>query len=410
MTAAATADSYAGVVSHRMAAEQRALAALWLDRLNDILSVELNEVFPSAHLLDHIPLLIGEVATYLRVPADEEIAANAAVIAKARELGILRHTQHASIHQLLREYEILWEILEAFIVDETRRLGLQPTSDECFDLLRRLTRSTRTLMRTTIDTFIGEYTTAIQERNERLNTFNRMASHEMRSPIGTLLFAAGVLSIEAVQSDPRRIAKVATTIRANAERLSWLIDNLQRLARLGEPLDVPSQQRVDLATVAREVARQIDEMARSRGVIIRIDPNLPALTADPARLELVLLNLVSNAIKYSDPSKPECVVEIAPDHHLDQDSSGVCVIVVRDNGLGIPEADRAAIFDRFFRAHAHLDGEHGVSGTGLGLAIASECMQALGGSIRCESTVGVGTTFFITLPCESPAAHAGAGE
>jgi len=72
---------------------------------------------------------------------------------------------------------------------------------------------------------------------------------------------------------------------------------------------------------------------------------------------------------------------------------------VRDNGLGIREEDQAAIFDRFFRAHSHLDGEHGVTGSGLGLAIVWECVQALGGSIRCESTVGAGTTFFISLPC-----------
>jgi hypothetical protein len=180
-----TADSYAAVISQRVTEEQRRLAAQWLDRLKDILSVDCNDVFPSADLLDHIPLLVGEVAAYLRAPADEEIAANAAVIAKARELGMLRHAQHASVHQLLREYEILSEILEAFVAQETRRLDLQPTSEECFDVLQRLTRSTRALMRTTVDTFVSEYTSTIQERNERINTFHRMASHEMRSPIGT---------------------------------------------------------------------------------------------------------------------------------------------------------------------------------------------------------------------------------
>jgi hypothetical protein len=72
------------------------------------------------------------VAAYLRAPAEEEIAANAAVIAKARELGLLRHAQDASVHQLLHEYEILSEILESFVTDETRRLDLQPTSPECF--------------------------------------------------------------------------------------------------------------------------------------------------------------------------------------------------------------------------------------------------------------------------------------
>jgi signal transduction histidine kinase len=396
-----TAESYAAIVSQRVTMERLTLAEQWLRRLQELLTVELNDVFPSDQLLDHVPLLISDVAAYLRAPADEEIAANAAVIAKARELGLLRHGQQASVHQLLREYEILGEILETFVSAETERLGLQPTSMECFEVLRRLTRSIRTLMRTTVDTFVSEYTTTLQERNERIKAFNRMTSHELRNPIGTLLFAAAALTHERVRSDPARLDKVASTIRSNAERLSWLVDNLQRLARLGDPLDVPSQQHIELEGLAGEVSRQLEEMAAARRVTIRIGRDLPTLFGDPAHLELILLNLVSNAIKYSDTEKPECFVEIAVcgDTNAEDD---VCTICIRDNGLGIPDADQAAVFDRFFRAHAHLDHELGNSGSGLGLAIAVECVKALGGSIRCESTVGHGTTFLVTLPRHEP--------
>src|SRR5690349_16065802 len=135
-----TAEDFAGIVSQRVEAERHTLAGQWLRRLNELLTVEANEVFPSAQLLDHIPMLIGEIAGYLRAPQDEEIAANTVVIEKARELGSLRHEQRASVHQLLREYEILAEILETFVVEETERLGLRPSAVECFQLLRRLTR------------------------------------------------------------------------------------------------------------------------------------------------------------------------------------------------------------------------------------------------------------------------------
>src|SRR6476469_2973692 len=131
----ATAENFAGIVSHRVEAERQALAGGWLQRLNELLTVDANDVFPSEQLLDHIPILIREIAVYLRAPADDEIAANTIVIEKARELGRLRHDQRASVHQLLREYEILAEILEAFVVQETKRLGLQPSPEECFELL-----------------------------------------------------------------------------------------------------------------------------------------------------------------------------------------------------------------------------------------------------------------------------------
>lgn len=396
------ADNYASRLSQRVSAARLVLAGQWLERLKTLLTVEPNDVFPSDQLLDHIPVLIDELAGYLRAHADEEIAANAAVIDKARELGALRHQQRASVHQLLREYEILGEILEAFLVDETELLGLQPTSTEVFDVLRRLSRSIATLMRTTVDTFISEYMATIQDQNDRIKAFHRAASHELRSPIGTILFAAGVLEKDHARlaQDEGRLVKVATSVRTSAERLVWLVENLQRISRLSEPLDGPSRQLVPIETVAAEVGRQLEEMAAARGVAIRVIPGLPTIVVDPARLELVLLNLVSNAIKYSDPGRDESFVEIAPGPP--QLHPTLCTVVVRDNGLGISEADQVAVFDRFFRAHAHLDEELGISGTGLGLAIVSDCTEALGGSIRCESQPGHGTTFFITLPAVDP--------
>ena len=130
---------------------------------------------------------------------------------------------------------------------------------------------------------------------------------------------------------------------------------------------------------------------------------MPDIGGDPARLELALINLVSNGIKYNDPKKNESFVEIAP---LSDAEDGTCAFCVRDNGLGIPDGDRASIFERFFRAHAQLDHDHGVSGSGLGLAIAADCVKAMGGSITCESTLGEGSVFVITLPkTGSPDVH-----
>ena len=393
-----SAENYADVVSQRVSAERSVLAARWLNRLNELLLVEPDAVFPSDQLLDHIPTLIAEIAAYVKAPADEEIATNAAVIDKARELGSLRHEQRASVHQLLREYEILGELLEGFVIDETERLALHPTPAECLEVLRRMTRATRTLMRTTVDTFVSQYTTTIQERNERIKNFNRMASHELRTPIGTLLFASAMLNTDVIQLDSVRVARIVSTISSSAERLSRLVTNLERLSRLTDSLDMPSQQEVDLQALAAEVVRQVDEMATARDVVIRINAaEVPPLLIDSARLELVLLNLVSNAIKYCDPSKPDRFIEVA----ASLTSAEMCAIIVRDNGLGIAEQDQTAIFDRFFRAHSHLDHALGVTGTGLGLAIVAECVRELDGSIRCESSLGSGTTFLISVPRRS---------
>jgi signal transduction histidine kinase len=397
-----TLDTYAKIVARALAAERSAIAEQRLVRLHAVLDVAATEVFPSADLLDHIPALIDDIAAYLRAPEHEEIAANAAVIDKARELGTLRYEQKASVHQLLREYEILGEILEEFVAGATNRLNLTPTPLECFEVVGRLTRAVRTLMRTTVDTFIAEYTTVIDERNDRIDKFNRMASHELRTPIGTLVFAATLLANRDITSDTRRLDQVVSVVRNNVDRLSWLVQNLQRMARLDQALDTPNHQRVDLEVLASEVRRQLDEMAGERDVDIRIGAGLPTIVADPARVELILLNLVSNGIKYRDPDKSQAHVEILA-VQSPADASPACVFEVRDNGIGIPVHAQKSIFQRFYRAHEHLDTTLGISGSGLGLSIVVDCVKALDGTIACESNPGQGTSFRVTLPC-APAA------
>jgi len=119
------------------------------------------------------------------------------------------------------------------------------------------------------------------------------------------------------------------------------------------------------------------------------------IDTDPARLELILLNLVSNSIKYSDPSKILRFVEIGGESAIAPDGSWT--MWVRDNGLGVPYEVQPSIFDRFFRAHEHLDHKLGVSGSGLGLSIVIDCVDAIGATIDYESAPGAGTTFRITF-------------
>jgi signal transduction histidine kinase len=396
-----TLDTYADIVARALASERAAIAELWLMRLHELLDVARNDIFPTSDLLDHIPTLIDAVAAYMRAPEHEEIAANTVVIDKARELGVLRHAQRASVHQLLREYEILGEILENFVTEHTARAGLQPSAEECFEVVGRLTRAVRALMRTTVDTFVAEYTATIAERNERIDQFNRMASHEMRTPLGTLVVAAELLANPQVTSDSPRFRQLTAVVKNNVDRLCWLVQHLQRLAKLDHAFDTPSQQRIDVSVLADDVRRQLQEMAQSRDVEIRIDGSLPTIVTDPARLELILLNLLSNGIKYRSPDVTNAFVAIESLDGFSSDSTQ-WTFQVRDNGIGIPADAQDAVFQRFFRAHEHLDSALGTTGSGLGLSIVVECVRALRGSIQCQSRAGEGTTFTVTLPLHPP--------
>jgi signal transduction histidine kinase len=122
---------------------------------------------------------------------------------------------------------------------------------------------------------------------------------------------------------------------------------------------------------------------------------LPSLTVDAARLELVLVNLISNAIKYSDPMKSVRFVEVGS---APAARDGMCTLSIRDNGIGIAESDLRTIFARFYRGSPGRDRELGTSGLGLGLSIVADCVDALKGDIQVESTLGEGTRFLVELP------------
>jgi signal transduction histidine kinase len=391
-----TSEGFCEFIAQRIQGQQTELSARWLDRLNALLAVSVFEVFPSEQLLDHVPALIHEIGQYLCAPDDQEIAANTAVIEKAREFGMLRYQQQASVHQLLREYDILGGILESFVAEETERVGSQPSAGACFQAMRRITHAVRILMQATVDTFVEQHTATLERQKRTLENFNRMAGHELRTPTATLMFAVDLLDTGQVAATNR--PQLIRTIRRNAQRLVDLVEALQRLALAEGAADGPTKQVVELTAAIQEAARQLREMAQSRGVEVRIQPDLPEIVVDAARFELVMLNLLSNAIKYSDPSKAERFVAVTLEPER-SDGSHI-TLCVRDNGLGVPKDAVGAIFDRFFRAHVDRDKELGIEGTGLGLAIVLECVRALNGSIACESKPGEGSAFFLRLPVQ----------
>lgn len=397
------ATDFGDTLAARIVAEHQNIAGRWLHRLTQLVPVEEAEVFPSEAILDHIPELIREMARYLRAPDDQAIGANTAVIAKAQELGLLRHTQRASVHQVMQEYRLLGSILTAFVREETERFTFEVPAAECIRVLQRLNDCVGVLLQTTVNTFVGEYMGATEQHAKRLESFNRLISHELRQPLGTLQYAVALLKTPDSGADGPKRGRVVDVIDRNVKRLIDLTHTLESLSRArAADGDTVGRQAVEPMTVASEAGRQLREMAEARGVEIRVVPDACTLVVDVARLELIFINLMSNAIKYCDPSKESRYVEVSV---VPTDAGRDCVVMVRDNGIGIAIENVNAVFNQFFRAHPDRDEELGVEGAGLGLSIVADCVQSIGGRITVESTVGIGTEFVIVLP--RPSADAG---
>jgi signal transduction histidine kinase len=386
---------FGDLIAARMRSEHRVIAARWFARLLDLLPVNARDIFPTERLLDHVPALILEISDYLRQPEGEAIASNTAILDKAAELGALRHSQRASLHQVLREYQVLRGVLVAFVLEELERAGAAPPAAEAVQLVARLHDAVDVLSQATVEEFVGRYTQTIADQSERLDQFTRMAAHEWRQPLGAVQF--GVRLLREAGLDPLRLERTLATVERNVQHLADLTLKMEAIARVRSNDDNAVVQTVAVATVAQEAARQLREMADARGVEIRVADSLPTLTVDVGRLELAFVNLLSNAIKYSDPEKAGRYVEVSGTVSDD----GTARIEVRDNGIGMPAAALPRIFERFTRAYEDRAELH-VGGIGLGLSIVEDCVRAMGGRIEVQSVEKAGATFAMTLPIARP--------
>jgi signal transduction histidine kinase len=383
----------ASALAGRMRAEREELTRRWLERIAARVDMDPNRVFPTDELLDHVPLLMDHIADYLEDPA-EEITADAPVTAKAIELGELRYQQGFDAHQILKEYELLGGVLFAFLVRQVDGVEEECSRSELLACAHRLFRAVSVIQQVTTGHYLRLAAESVREREDRLRSFNRMVTHELKNRIGSVLGAGQILQDPDLGADPAQRAKFAGIVEKNAAAMQQVLGNLLELSRM-DP-GIRQQRNVPLPRVAAEVCRQMREMAASAGVEVRVEA-LPDVEVNAAALELCLANYVSNAIKYADPAKQPRWVRVHADVH-GGDGGNELVVSVEDNGLGVPAEAREGLFTRFYRAHGET--VTGVEGTGLGLSIVRETVEAMGGRAWADFKDGAdGTIFRIALPC-----------
>ena len=239
----------------------------------------------------------------------------------------------------------------------------------------------------TLNEMIGRLQGAFQRQKQ----FTSDASHELRAPLAVIEAESSLaLQKERPPSDYRQSLE---TISQEARQMSSLIQQLLTLARADAGKEQWDFTEVDLGKLTTNLSTDIEVLCQEKGLNFQLgQPQDLVVRGDEARLRELFMNLLDNAIIYT-PSPGTVSVSLRREGQM-------AVVAIKDTGVGIPAEDTPFIFERFYRVDKSRSRADG--GIGLGLAICQHIAEAHGGKIEVESQVGVGSTFSVWLPLQSP--------
>ncbi|MGC8820978.1 MAG: sensor histidine kinase [Fervidobacterium sp.] len=229
----------------------------------------------------------------------------------------------------------------------------------------------------------------LRELDKIKTNFIANISHELRTPLAAIkAYTETLLSMPMNEEESKEFLKI---VYNQSLRLEELLNDLLDFSQLESHAMKIIKENVVLCDIIKISVETVLNMAREKGVNINYDCPQLEIRCDKKRLQQVLVNLLTNAVKFSDPRKEEKIVNVSI-----REKENDLEITVEDNGIGIPEDKTDKIFEKFYRVDNELT--YSVPGTGLGLAIAKEIVEMHGGKISVESKLGEYTKFIVSLP------------
>jgi PAS domain S-box-containing protein len=238
---------------------------------------------------------------------------------------------------------------------------------------------------------VADRTAQLQAANAELEEFSSSVSHDLRAPLRHVMGYVEVLQQDAGPSLSEKSLAQLAAISESVKRMGNLIDDLLAFSRLGK--SEVQKTEVNLDKLVRETMGDFQADTEARNLVWEIGP-LPAVRADPILLRMALVNLMSNAVKFTRKrAKTKIEIGCAPG------DDGATVVFIRDNGAGFNPRYAGKLFGVFQRLHSHDEFE----GTGIGLANVQRIIRRHGGRVWAEGKVGGGATFYFSIP-EKPVA------
>ncbi|AMV25295.1 Adaptive-response sensory-kinase SasA [Gemmata sp. SH-PL17] len=356
--------------------ERETLLARWREQVRKLPSAR---HLDTPTLNDHIPAFFEELAAALRARSDETIQ-EAVCEGTPPAHGLQRAQDGFDIVEVVAEYNILRECIHDLA--DANKLPLQGRS---FHIVNRVLDGA---IGSAVKTYATQKALEVQRRREEYLSF---VAHDLRTPLSAISLAASVLEVKHAGEDPNSSsARMVKTLRRNVQHLGALVNKvLEENTNLQTEVGVKLERReFDLWPLVEALVHDIHPVAGTDSTkLINAVPEDLVIYADAELLRRVFQNLIANAIKYTP-----CGEVVISARRLDADTGFECS--VRDNGEGIAPDRIDKVFDHF-ETDPNKQG-----GLGLGLAIVKTFVEAHGGRVTVESTVGTGSTFVFTLPAK----------
>lgn len=359
-----------------------ALVAQWVDPLAESMGLEIEGLAEASYL--HDIALLGGNAELAHPLLEEELARNIGLPEEAC-LSIRHHHEHydgsGSPDKLSGENIPISARLLA-VVDGYAQAVFAGTDEEA--ALKELRSKAGVIYDPRI---VEAFVKLVGKEEPRPETeVISTVSHELRSPLSSLV---GFSELLAMQDDLDPAArKRANEIHSEAQRMDRMVQELLNISRLESGRMNMNRTRLNVEELVEQAAESARMRADKHDIRTQVFSGLPEVNADRDLILQVLDNLLTNAINYSPDGGTITVGAVRKDSEVR--------IEVSDEGIGIPESQREAVFEKFYRADTPL--KQRVNGTGLGLSLCKSIVESHGGSIGVESEEGKGSTFYFTLP------------
>lgn len=241
--------------------------------------------------------------------------------------------------------------------------------------------------------------TAARHIQEEQRKFISSVSHELRTPLTTIIGYTDMLTRRQV-ADPEILNRSLNTINREGHRLLRLVDNLLNVNKFDKAEFDFKKTNLNIVLLLSEVVEQMQIKASQSDVEINyVSEELPEILGDYDRLQQVFINIIHNAIKYSNRGDIIDVISAIEDNHI--------VVSIRDYGPGISEIEQKRIFNAFYRVEEDRSRGYDEGGSGLGLYIVKQIVEKHDGKIDIVSQVGEGTNIIVTLPILSVLIYGG---